>query len=145
MMLNTYLKIMTELNSSQQPEKILAVDYGTKRIGLAVSHAVLAEPLKVIEYENLRQALDSIKEICDQLQIELIVVGLSEQAMAEQTKDFAQALESMTELPVKFTDETLTSHLARQKLGNQGFAARKKPIDHYAAALILEEWLTTHS
>jgi putative transcription antitermination factor YqgF len=136
---------MTDLTLNQKPNKILAVDYGTKRIGLAVSHAALAEPLKIIEYENLDQALKSIKDICDQLQIELIVVGLSEQAMAEQTKDFAQALESITQLPVKFSDETLTSQLARQKLRARNFAARKKPIDHYAAALILDEWLATHS
>jgi putative transcription antitermination factor YqgF len=136
---------MTDLTLNQKPDKILAVDYGTKRIGLAVSHAALAEPLKIIEYENLDQALKSIKDICDQLQIELIVVGLSEQAMAEQTKDFAQALESITQLPVKFSDETLTSQLARQKLRARNFAARKKPIDHYAAALILDEWLATHS
>lgn len=136
---------MTDLTLNQKPDKILAFDYGTKRIGLAVSHAALAEPLKIIEYENLDQALKSIKDICDQLQIELIVVGLSEQAMAEQTKDFAQALESITQLPVKFSDETLTSQLARQKLRARNFAARKKPIDHYAAALILDEWLATHS
>jgi putative Holliday junction resolvase len=136
---------MTDLTLNQKPDKILAVDYGTKRIGLAVSHAALAEPLKVIEYQDLEQALKSIKDICNCLQIELIVVGLSEQAMAEQTKDFARALESITQLPVKFGDETLTSQLARKKLGGQNFSARKKPIDHYAAALILDEWLATHS
>lgn len=136
---------MSDLNLNQKPKKILAVDYGTKRIGLAVSHAALAEPLKVIKYKNLHQALRSIKEICDQLEIELIVVGLSEQAMAEQTQDFAHALEAATDLPVEFTDETLTSQMARRKLGRRDFSARRAPIDHYAAALILEEWLAAHS
>ena len=120
---------------------ILAIDYGTKRLGLAVSHASLAVPLKIIEYKELSRAIEQIKQTCSEHNIALIVVGLSEQEMAEESRRFGATLEQQVQIPVEYADETLTSKEVRHKMKERGKRLGSKPIDHLAAALILEEWL----
>ncbi|GAG09922.1 unnamed protein product, partial [marine sediment metagenome] len=83
--------------------KILGVDFGEKKIGLAISEDFLAEPLGVIKAER------AIKRICQEQGIEKIVVGISEGKMAETTRDFGERLKSATGLSVEYQDETLTS------------------------------------
>ncbi len=124
--------------------KILAIDFGTKRIGLAISHLRLALPLAVIEYVDLIDALTKIKEYCQEYSITRIVIGLSEQNMAVKTKQFKNKLQKLIDLPVEFADETMSSQQARLKLKEKGDKDIKKPIDHYAAALILNEWMNLH-
>jgi putative pre-16S rRNA nuclease len=128
-------------------KKILAIDYGSKRIGLAISHATLADPLVIIDNgpdkSDQAQAIDRIKQICEDEGVEQIVVGISENEMAEKTKEFTQQLKGLIKLPIEFFDETLSSQIVRQKLVAAGIKQKKRrgPIDHYAAALILEEWI----
>ncbi|MBD3279372.1 MAG: Holliday junction resolvase RuvX [Candidatus Pacebacteria bacterium] len=123
--------------------KILAIDYGTKRLGIAVSHASLAEPLKVIANDN--QVFDRLVELCKQLQVEQVIVGLSENQMAAKTKAFVKQLAQVLpgELRPQLVDETLTSQEVRRRLQQQGIKYKKRQgsIDHYAAALILTDYL----
>ena len=122
-------------------KKILAIDYGTKRIGLAVSRVNLAEPLKIlINNENI---FINITEVVEKEKIELILVGISENKMAEKTLEFIQKLKNYISIPLEFADETLSSSIIHQKLANSHMRLKKRqqPIDHYAAAEILEEWL----
>jgi putative holliday junction resolvase len=132
--------------------KVLGIDYGTKRIGVAVSYGSLAEPLMVInnagsEKTNTQVVIESaLHEIAGICQVEgaiEIVVGVSEQAMAAKTTKFAKLLQDFTHLPVCLTDETLSSQKAEQKLREARAPRRKRSgkIDHFSAALILEEWL----
>jgi putative Holliday junction resolvase len=130
--------------------KFLGIDYGTKRIGLATNTASLVEPLCVIDNKidksNLivsEPALAAIEKICQEKAIEQIIVGLSEGLMAEQTKLFAQLLEAKINLPVTMIDETLSSYEVARKLKAAHFSLKKRqePIDHYSAALILEDFL----
>ena len=125
----------------KQVVRTLAIDYGTKRIGLAISHATLAEPLMVIEYDQEAVALEKIAEICQEYQIKQLLIGLSEQLMADQTKQFAQHLAKAIDLPQFFFDETLSSHEVRQRFQERGKLMGRKTIDHYAAAVFLEEWI----
>ena len=122
-------------------KNVLAIDYGTKRIGLAVNKAGLAEPLAILI--NDESVFEKIKQILEQKEIDLILVGLSENKMAEKTKEFAQELGKKTKLPIEFTDETLSSKNVHQKLAHSHMKLKKrqKPIDHYAAAEFLQEWL----
>ncbi len=122
-------------------KKILAIDFGTVRVGLAINQELWAEPYQIIA--NDEQLFDKLKEIIAEEQIELILVGLSENVMAEQTKKFAAQLESEVDLPLKFTDETLSSAQVHHKLINSPMkkSRRQQPIDHYAAAEFLQEWL----
>ena len=92
-----------------------------------------------------RVALHEIAGICQVEGAVEIVVGVSEQEMADKTAHFAKLLQEMTHLPVCLTDETLSSQTAEQKL-REAKAPRQKrsgKIDHFSAALILEEWLET--
>lgn len=125
-------------------KKILAIDFGTKRIGLAVNEHTLAEPLKIIKNDS--QVFEKLKEVLAQEKIELILVGLSENKMAQKTKEFSQELEEITSIPIEFTDETLSSKNVHQKLATSAMKLKKRqgPIDHYAAAEFLQEWLDTN-
>ena len=121
-------------------QKVLGIDYGSKRIGLALSRGSLASPLKVIDSSN---AIAAIKAICLAENIDLIVMGLSENKMAEKTKAFAEKLKQATDLPLEFFDETLSSQTVEGKLKDKSIKKSKRSgaIDHYAAAEILGEWM----
>ncbi len=120
---------------------VMAIDYGTKRIGVAIAKSQLAEPLAV--FENDQNIFNQLQNVIDEHQIEHIIIGLSENDMADQTREFAQEMENVIELPFEFVDETLSSHEVEERLKQQGVkqALRQGPIDHFAAAIFLEEWL----
>jgi putative holliday junction resolvase len=125
---------------NNQDQKLLAIDFGTKRIGLAVSQGPLAVPLEVIHYQDETEAIRKITEICAQQQITQVILGLSEKETAVKTRRFGQKLQSKISQPIIYSDETLSSQEVEHR-----FKLRKKPlpkeIDHYAAAYILEQWL----
>ncbi len=136
----------------------LAIDYGTKRVGVAIARTSLAEPLTVLL--NTEHLFDELLKIITEYQPTTIVVGLSEQEMAEQTKQFlerfktylaaqrtATKLQQFPNLPhFIFTDETLSSVEAQKRLHQAGkhHLRQKGPIDHYAAAQFLQEYLDLH-
>ena len=101
----------------------LGIDYGTKRIGLAIATTPIAEPLKILKQET---AIPQIKQICDDHKITQIILGISESDMAKQTKAFAQLLKKALKLPITFQNETLSSREVHQKL--QKSKARPQPI-----------------
>ena len=117
--------------------KILGIDYGRKKIGLAVSEGVLVEPWKVLRVNNLN---DSIQKIEKEIEIEKpdrVVVGVSEGEMGLESKKFAEMVGAET------FDETLSTHRA-QELSMQANIPRKKRKnleDAYAAAVMLQSYL----
>lgn len=122
-------------------KKVLAIDFGTKRIGLAVSHASLAQPLKIILNDD--QVLENIRQVVAQGKITQLVVGMSENEMAVKIQNFVEKLKEKISLPIALTDETLSSYQTHQKLATSHMKLKKRqgPIDHYAAAEFLQEWL----
>jgi len=120
---------------------ILAVDFGTKRVGVAISRGSLAEPLVIIP--NSPTLLTQLKEILTQEKVEKLVVGLSENTMAELTRHFVTQLQTVTDLPIELVDETLSSHTAARKLRESGASlrVRQQPLDDRAAAEFLQEYL----
>jgi putative transcription antitermination factor YqgF len=119
----------------------LAIDYGTKRVGLAVSRGSLAVPLLVLP--NQENLFDELERIITEEKAQKVIVGLSESEMAIKTKNFVLDLEKRLEIPVIFVDETLSSQEVEQRIRQDGIKqkVRNGPIDHFAAALILEDWL----
>ncbi|MFZ5438130.1 MAG: Holliday junction resolvase RuvX [Patescibacteria group bacterium] len=119
----------------------LAIDFGTKRVGVAVSRGTLAVPLVVLANED--NLFEELLKIIEQEETQKIIVGLSENEMALKTEEFVRELKAKTEIPVEFADETLSSREVEQRLQNQGIKhkVRSGPIDHFAAAIILENWL----
>ena len=133
-------------------QNYLAIDYGTKRIGLAYNVLSLVEPLMVVDNQITddnpiasEQSLSTIGQICQDRKIEQIVLGLSEAEMAFKIKVFAKLLEEKINLPVVLMDETLSSYEVGRRMKEAGFPLKKRqgPIDHFAAALILEDFLET--
>ena len=117
----------------------LGIDFGTVRIGLADSHGTLAEPLKIIG--NNDEKWDSLQEIIIENEITGLVVGVSEGKMAEQSSKFAEELGERTGLSVELMDETLSSWEIGEIIKDRPLAKRREPIDHLAAALILQNFL----
>ncbi|MDR0463374.1 MAG: Holliday junction resolvase RuvX [Pseudomonadales bacterium] len=120
-------------------KKILAIDYGTVRVGLAVSYGTLAEPLQVIA--NNEKIFENLGKIIEGERVEEIVVGVSENEMAQQTLDFVEKLKQLISLPIHTSDETLSSFEVEQKLKVLKKSKRDGEIDHYAATIILQNYL----
>ena len=134
-----------------EDRKVLGVDFGEKRIGLAMAINDLAEPFSIIEVNNLAAAVAQIVKICQQEKITEIVVGLpldSEGRVgpsAKKAKNFGQKLGEATRLKIIFWDECLTSEEALAKMIEAGRRQKKRRrLDDVAAALILQEYLESH-
>ncbi|HEV8578000.1 MAG TPA: Holliday junction resolvase RuvX [Thermoanaerobaculia bacterium] len=129
----------------------LGIDFGEKRIGLAISDPAgrLAVPLTTLERRNDRSALRQIAEIARREGVERLVLGepLSLEgergAAAERVRRFGERLAGMTGLPLELVDETLTSAEAAARLRRAGIGARWEPgrIDAVAAQILLQEVL----
>lgn len=117
---------------------LLGIDYGRKRIGLALAIQGIIETRGFINWQKDRkQTFLKIKEICQQERVEIIVVGLSQGKMGQEIKEFVEELKKVVKLPIKLVDETLTSWQAEKMVGWKN----KGRVDAVAAALILEQYL----
>lgn len=123
--------------------KILGIDYGRSKVGLAISEGGLAEPLKVIRYQEQEKLRQEIKEIVEREKIEIIVVGVSEGEMAEETREFRKRLEKELNIPVEEFDETLTTYEAKELSRQAGINRKKRHEmeDAYAAAIMLQNYI----
>jgi putative holliday junction resolvase len=135
-----------------KPLRYLAIDVGSKRIGVAVSDelGLTAQPVLTVERRrNTREDLRSIARLCRRFGVAGIVVGnpikmtgdISPQAAKIQL--FAAELGELAGLPVHLWDERLTTHEAHQMLYEAGQARHKHRfvVDQVAATLILQEFL----
>ena len=134
-------------------DRIVALDIGDVRIGVAVSDATrtIATPVEVITRVGWGPDTRRIREICDRFETSLVVSGLplnmdgSEGFQAKKVRDLCGQL-TRSGLTVCFQDERLTTVAAEDALleGNISRAERKGKVDKVAAALILEQWLNEH-
>ena len=137
--------------------RILGLDYGTKTVGVAISDPLLltAQELETIVRQRpnaLRHTLVHIKEICDEYQVEKIILGYprnmddSEGFRCEETLEFKKLLEKRVDIPIELVDERLTTMYADEILEESGVAKkdRKKVIDQIAAAIILQDYLDNY-
>ena len=130
--------------------RILAIDFGEKRIGLATSDATgtLATPRKTLRRSEDARAVAEILDFCKDEEIGLLLVGLprspegAESAFAGRIRSFAGKLASQTPLPVRFHEETLTSDEAARRLPP---GAAREDLDPMAAAVLLEDYLQHES
>jgi putative Holliday junction resolvase len=131
--------------------RILAVDWGERRIGLAVSDplGVVASGLPTLEVRGRDEALRRVAEVAAEREATRIVVGLpllmsgrSGTAAAAAT-EFAAALAERTGLPVDTYDERLTSALSQRRLHETGVRTgrSKQRVDQGAAVALLESYL----
>ena len=124
--------------------KYLGIDFGLKHLGLALADGPLAEPFAEKKYQIETEALKFLNRICQEQNIETIVIGLPEGKLAATVKTFGEQLKKLTNLAIFFQDETLSTIEAKEKLLAANAPRRKRRADHRAAAaLILQEYLDT--
>lgn len=121
--------------------KYLGVDFGLRRIGLAISEGELASPWQIIEVKNLSDAIEKTSKIITEGLFEKIIVGLPEGKMGKKAAKFVAVLKRKG-LEIKTSDETLSSKKALAVLIEQGAGQKKRRLeDAYSAAEILQDYL----
>lgn len=131
--------------------RILSVDHGEKRIGLAISDltGTIASPLKVIKHVSRIIDAAQTAEIANQNEVKLIIIG---QSYDEEGKPnlagrragrFADELKNQTDIPIEMVDESFSTQLARNARIELGVSRKKRAghQDEYAAVVILQNYL----
>ena len=131
-------------------ERILSIDYGTSRVGFAVSDPlhIIGTPLKTIKNKSIQDLLKKIGLIVKEYDIKSIVVGLplgmngKETKQTETVKLFSETLEK-NNYKVIFEDERFTTVLAKKEIIKQKISTgrNKSLIDQVSAAFILQSYL----
>ena len=133
--------------------RILAIDYGRKRIGLALSDELgaTAQPLLTIQRTNRRDVIRRLREICAKHGVARIIVGhplhMTGEAgeMAAEAASFAMRLSKELGIETELVDERLTTWEARQTMTETKSRRKGEPIDAIAAAVLLRDYLESHS
>jgi len=123
--------------------KLLGIDYGKRKIGLASATTPIAEVYGVIRFKKIDDAIKKIGRVADEEKIERIVIGISEGKMAEDTRNFGDRLEKEFKIPVEYQDETLSTKEAQALSIEAGIGRKKrrKLEDAYSAAIILQGYI----
>lgn len=139
-------------HSKSQRGRILAIDYGRRRIGLALSDelGMTADPLGTLVRQNRREDMFRLRKLARRYDVGSIVVGYPlrldgrRSEMAEEAARFAARVEKDLGLPVEMRDERLTSWEAGEILKARGGRRRKTDeLDSLAAAILLQEHLNS--
>ena len=131
--------------------RILALDHGTKRIGVAVSDETktIAQPLEYIPAEPFADFLERLKQLLIEKEVDVILIGMprnmdgSYGPAAQKVEAFVAVLKSAVTVPIKLWDERLTSTMANRVLiqGRVRRDKRKEKVDKMAAAILLQSYL----
>ena len=133
--------------------RVLAVDYGERRTGLAVSDemGITAQGLKTLEPEDESEIPELVARTAQDKGVEIIVVGLplnmdgTESEKSKKVREFGALLAEKASLPVVFRDERMTSLQAHRVMHemNKKPGKNKPMVDRISATLILQEYLKT--
>ena len=131
--------------------RILALDYGNKKIGVAISDPmkIIAKPLRVIINTKMEKIIDELNGLIEEFDIEIILVGMPitmKNTYSEQTDkvvQFIDYLQNNLKIKIDTYDERLTSKMAEKSLILQGIKTghNKHEIDKAAAAIFLQNYL----
>ncbi len=142
----------------QTEKPILAIDYGDKRIGLAISDSkgILATPLEVLEItkrRNIDSLIEDILNILDENRVKTILLGKPQKfdkddnSTVKKIERFKEKLSKQTTLPIVYQDESYSTTEAQNvllSLGQNTKSSRHK-IDKIAATVFLQEFLNSES
>ena len=142
------------MTSSETPARVLALDVGSKRIGVAVSDplGITAQGLETIQRQNKRRDLEALGKLIIAYQVQEVVVGLplrlsgAEGTQSEKMRRFAEDIRIHFGIMVHLWDERWTSTEANRLLRETALSIEKrgKAVDRMAATLILQSWLEAH-
>src|SRR5580658_597186 len=150
----TIVRDRSAASPESAPSRVLAIDYGRKRIGLALSDELqlTAQPLAIMKRANRREDLRRLRDICRKQGVARILVGHplhitgAAGEMADEAARFAARLRKELGIEVDLVDERLTSWEAAQMIAESGSATHRKAssLDDVAAAILLREYLERH-
>ncbi len=140
-----------EDHSKSSKGRILALDLGRKRIGLAVSDplGITAQGLPTLQRVNLRTDLAALEHIVQEQGVELLLIGNPlhmsgvESRQGAYTREFGERLAEYTGIEIRYWDERLTSVEAGRVLRSSGISIEKraKAVDRLSAVILLESYL----
>ena len=134
------------------PDMYIGIDFGTKRIGLALGSTLTGSARALSVLPNNGAFLNDLNKLIKEWQVTGLIVGLpldmdgEEQEITRQVRNFAKKIKNHCQLPVDFVDERLTSFEAERQFkdlrqNNQAKAKNKDQIDAMAAQIILQSYL----
>ena len=133
--------------------RLLAIDHGEKRIGLAISdpNKIISKPLKTILLSDIELFYKKLLEIIFDYDIEKLIIGLpvgmdgSYTLQTKKVEAFKDALQGKIKIPIEMFDERLSSISAKKSLISQGVKTghNKSQIDQTAAAIFLQHYIDT--
>jgi putative holliday junction resolvase len=140
-----------DFQANSEKRRILALDLGKKRIGLALSDplGITAQGLPTLQRTNIREDLAALAGLIEEHGVRLLLMGHPlhmsgrESRQAEYTREFAGRLAARTGLEVRFWDERLTTVAAERVLKSSGIsiAKRAKAVDQLSAQILLTSYL----
>tara|TARA_Y100000746_G_C15467371_1_gene434673 strand:+ start:1607 stop:2017 length:411 start_codon:yes stop_codon:yes gene_type:complete len=133
--------------------RILAIDYGDVRVGLALSDltCTIAQPFKTLNYDDMNHLINQLSEIITEKQVNKVVVGIPYNMKGDDTqqttkvREFVSILEQKLGYEIIFVDERLTSSEAEKFMHQMDIKTgfNKDKIDKIAASIILQEYIDT--
>lgn len=143
---------LTDISDVPTTGRIVAVDPGTKRVGLAVcdESRITSRPLPILERSSWKKLLLKIKAVLAEYDAAALVVGLpynfdgSESEMTAEARDMARKLALSLDVPVYLQDERVTTYEARGRLWFAGVEGKRMRavVDSEAASIILSDFLS---
>jgi putative Holliday junction resolvase len=143
---------LTDISGVPGSGRIVAIDPGTKRVGVAVcdEHRVITRPLPVIQRTSWKNLLSAITDTLAEFDAVALVVGLpynfdgTESEMTAEAREMARKFDLSLAVPVYLQDERATTYEARGRLWNAGLEGKKmrQSVDSEAASIILTDFLT---
>ena len=133
----------------------MSVDFGLRRIGLAISDAlgITAQGLPTLQRTSIRKDIEHIRAMAEEYSVGKIIVGNpvghtgKATSMSRHAEDFAKKLEKRVNCPVELWDERLTSVQANRMLKTAGLSVNKRQqaVDRVSAVLLLQNYLDHHA
>jgi putative holliday junction resolvase len=140
-----------DCHTKSPKSRILALDLGKKRIGLAISDplGITAQGLPTLQRTNIREDLSALASLIEKYEVKLLLMGnplhMSGKAgrQADYARDFADRLTEKTGVEVQLWDERLTTVEAQRVLRSSGISIEKRAraVDRLAAVILLESYL----
>lgn len=131
--------------------RILAIDYGERRIGLAISDPlfITAQGLDTLDRKRKANPVTAILHIVREFEVRLVIIGMPltmkgrKEDTAERVEQFAAELRQAIDIPIEYVDERLTSAAAKRALIEMGYKTghRKELVDRVSAVFILQTYL----
>jgi len=143
--------VLTNVSRVPTEGRILAIDPGMKRIGVAISDElrVTTRPLPLIQRQSWKKLLQTVKQSISDFDAQALVIGLplesdgSESPMSLEAREMARKFALSLNIPVVLQDERVTSYEAKSRLWERGadLQETRKLVDSEAAAIILSDFL----